>query len=335
MKRRKFIAGLGGAMAWPVAARAQQRTIPVIGYLDLVSSRPNPIVSPGFREGLAAAGFIEGRNVTIEARFARNQRGQLAQFAAELVERKVAVIVALDSDPPVFAVLAATSTIPVVFMLSSDPVKRGLVTSLSRPSGNMTGLAVLNTELEGKRLQLLCEMAPQARTVAYLTNPEPPFSEELTNEVLAVAHALGRDAIVLEARSGPDIDAAFATVVERGADALFVGPYALFVNNGKKIIDFAAHHNFPAMYTGRNFAVAGGLMSYSVAGPLYRLIGSQYVAPILRGAKPADLPVQQPTEFSLVINLKPSRGVLNLKTAKALGLTIPPTLLALADEVIE
>jgi putative ABC transport system substrate-binding protein len=326
MKRREFITLAVGAAAWPIAARAQQRSMPVVGYLDLTTSRPNPIVPPGFREGLAAAGFVEGRNVTIEARFARNQGERLAQFAAELVERKVAVIVALDSDPPVFVAKAATSTIPIVFRLSSDPIKRGLVTSLSRPGGNMPGVAVLDTELVGKRLQLLCEMAPQARTVAYLTDPRPPFSEELRNEVLAAAHALGRDAIIFEARSGPDIDAAFATLVERGADALVVGPYVLFINNGKKIIEFAAHHNIPAMYSGRSFAVAGGLMSYGVGDPVYRLIGSQYVAPILRGTKPADLPIQLPSTFNLVINLK---------TAKALGLQIPDKLLAIANEVIE
>jgi putative tryptophan/tyrosine transport system substrate-binding protein len=324
MKRREFIAGLGGTVAWPLAARAQQ-VMPVVGYLDLTSST-SPIVPRAFREGLAVAGFVEGRNVTIEARFARTRFGRLAEFAAELVQREVAVIVAIDSDPPVFAAKAATSTIPIVFRLSSDPVKRGLVTSLSRPGGNMTGVAVLDTELVSKRLQLLCEMAPQARAIAYLTDPGPPFSKELTNEVLTAAHALGRDAIILEARSRPDIEAAFGTLVERGADALLVGPYVLFIDNGKKIIEFAAHHNIPAIYPGRRFAVAGGLMSYAMGGPLYRLIGSQYVAPILRGAKPGDQPVQQPTKFDLV---------LNLKTARSLGLTIPPNLLAIADEVIE
>jgi putative tryptophan/tyrosine transport system substrate-binding protein len=233
MRRREFIAGLGGAVAWPLAARAQ-KVMPVVGYLDFSSSRPNPIVPPAFREGLAAAGFVEGRDVAIEARFARNQGGRLAQFAAELAQHKVAVIVAVDSDPPVFAAKAATSIIPIVFRLSSDPIKRGLITSLSRPGGNMTGVAVLDTELVGKRLQLLCEMAPQATTIACLTDPRPPFSEELTNDVLAAAHALGRDAIILAARSGPDIDAAFATLVERGAGALVVGPYVLFINNEKK-----------------------------------------------------------------------------------------------------
>ena len=326
IRRRKFLATLGGAAAWPLAARAQQRSMPVVGYLDLTTSRPNPIVPPAFREGLAAGGFVEGRNVTIEARFAGNQGERLAQFAAELVERKVAVIVTLR-DPLVFAAKAATSTIPIVFRLSSDPIKRGLVTSLNRPGGNITGVAVLGTELVAKRLQLLCEMAPRARTVAYLTDPRPAFSEELTNEVLAAAHALGRDAIVFEARSGPDIDAAFATLVERGADALVVGPYILFANNGKKIIELAAHHNIPAIYYNRVFAVAGGLMSYGIeSGPLNRLIASQYVAPILRGTKPADLPIQLPSTFDLVINLK---------TAKALGLTVPQALLVAADEVIE
>jgi putative tryptophan/tyrosine transport system substrate-binding protein len=216
MRRRQFIAGLGSAAAWPMVARAQ-KVMPVVGYLDFTSSRP--IVPPAFREGLAAAGFVEGRDITIEARFARYQGGLLAQFAAELAQHKVTVIVALDTDPPVFAAKAATSTIPIVFKLSSDPVKRGLITSLSRPGGNMTGVAVLDTELVVKRLQLLCEMAPKATTIAYLTDPRPDFSDELTNEMLAAAHALGRDAIILEPRSGSDIDAAFATLVKRGAGA--------------------------------------------------------------------------------------------------------------------
>jgi putative ABC transport system substrate-binding protein len=324
MNRREFIAGLGSATAWPVAGRAQ-KVMPVVGYLDFTSSRP--IVPPAFREGLAAAGFVEGRDITIEARFAKYQRGLLAQFAAELAQHRVTVIVAIDTDIPVYAAKAATSTIPIIFRLSSDPIKQGLITSLSRPGGNMTGVAVLDTELVGKRLQLLCEMAPKAATIAYLTDPRPAFSEELTNEVIAVARALGRDAIILEARSGSDIDAAFAALVERGAGALVVGPYVLLINNRKKIIELAAHHNIPATYPHQSWAAAGGLMSYSVAGrELYRLITSQYVAPILRGTKPADLPVQLPTTFELVINLK---------TAKALGLTIPETLLATADEVIQ
>jgi putative ABC transport system substrate-binding protein len=322
--RREFIAAFGGIAAWPVVARAQQ-TMPVVGYLDLTSSAPNPIVPPPFLAGLAEAGFVEGRNVTIEARFAMN-RPILRTFAAELVQRQVAVIVALDSDPPVFAAHAATSTIPIVFRLSSDPIKRGLITSLSRPGGNMTGVAVLDTELVVKRLELLCEMAPQARTIAYLNDPRPSVSEELTKATRAAAQALGRELIVLETSSGPDIDAAFATLVESGASALVVGPYVLFINNGKRIIELARYHKIPAIYAGRGFVLDGGLMSYGAGPQLYRLIASIYVAPILRGAKPADLPVQQPTTFRLAINLK---------TAKALGLTVPPTLLVFADEVIE
>jgi putative tryptophan/tyrosine transport system substrate-binding protein len=324
MRRREFIAGLGGAVAWPVAVRAQQ-VMPAIGYLDFIST--NPIVPPAFREGLAAAGFVEGRNVTIEARFARNQEGRLAQFAAELVQRQVSVIVAIDSSTAVLAAKAATSTIPIVFMLPTDPIKFGVVTTLSRPGGNMTGVTVLHTELTAKRLDMLLVMAPSAATVAYLTNPEARNSEEATREMLEAARALGREAIILETRDALDIDAAFASLGERRAGALVVGPFTLFIRNRQKTIEMAARHKIPAIYPYPGFVRSGGLMSYTadLMAPV-RQIGSLYVAQILRGAKPADLPVQQPTKFELV---------LNLKTAKALGLEVPPTLLALADEVIE
>jgi putative tryptophan/tyrosine transport system substrate-binding protein len=225
MRRREFIAGLGGAVAWPVAVRAQQ-VMPAIGYLDFIST--NPIVRPAFREGLAAAGFVEGRNVTIEARFARNQEGRLAQFAAELVQRQVSVIVAIDSSTAVLAAKAATSTIPIVFMLPTDPIKFGVVTSLSRPGGNLTGVAGLTAELTAKRLDLLLRMAPSAATVAYLTNPEARNSEEATREMLEAARALGREAIILETRDALDIDAAFASLAERRAGALVVGPFTVF-----------------------------------------------------------------------------------------------------------
>ena len=325
--RREFITLVGGAAAWPVAARAQQPAMPVVGFLNLGSPRPDAGYVVAFRQGLASAGFVEGRTVAIEYRWANNQWRQLATHAEELVQRQVAVIVAIDGGPTIFAAKAATSTIPIVFAIGADPIKLGLVASLSRPGGNMTGVTLLSRELTGKRLDLLREMAPSVRTVAYITDPRARDSEDATREMLATADALGRQAIILEAYNERDIDAAFATLVERGAGALVVAAHILFERNGKKIVELAARHKIPTIYHSRWYAVLGGLMSYtadSMAG--VRQIGSLYVAQILRGAKPGDLPVQQPTKFDLVINLK---------TAKALGLEVPPTLIARADEVIE
>jgi putative tryptophan/tyrosine transport system substrate-binding protein len=327
MRRREFIAGLGGAAAWPLAGRGQQQAMPVVGLLDLTSPRPNTRYVAEFHQGLAEAGFVEGRTVAIEYRWANNQWRRLAPLAAELVQRQVAVIVAIDSDPTVLAAKAATSTIPIVFAIAHDPIKFGLVASLSRPGGNMTGITVLSGELTGKRLDLLCKIAPLATTVAYLTNPEVPNSEDETRYMLEAARVLGRRAIILEARSALEIDAAFGTIVERAANALVVAPQILFGQNGKRIIESAARHRIPAIYPFRGFPSFGGLMSYTAdPNAADRQIGSFYVAQILRGAKPSELPVQQPTKFELVINAK---------TAKALGLTVPPTLLATADEVIE
>jgi putative ABC transport system substrate-binding protein len=331
MKRRQFIAGLGSVAASPVVARAQQPALPVVGFLDGGPPRPNASYVAVFRQGLAAAGFVEGRTVAIEYRWANlrgpSERTRLATLAAELVQRQVAVIVALDSGPTVLAAKAATSTIPIVFAFAGDPIEFGLVASLSRPGGNMTGVILLSNELTGKRLDLLSKVAPSATTVAYLTNPGVPHSEEQTSDLLAAARALGRQAIILEARNEAEIDTAFATLVEREAGALVVASHILFTANPKKILEFAARHNIPAIYPGRGFVALGGLMSYAADGTAaIRQTGSHYAAQILRGAKPAELPVQQPTKFELAINLK---------TAKALGLTIPETLLATADEVIQ
>jgi putative tryptophan/tyrosine transport system substrate-binding protein len=324
--RREFIAGLTGAAAWPLAARAQQSAMPVVGLLDLFGlPTTNPALAT-FRQGLAAAGFIEGQTVAIEYRSANNQEARLAPLAAELVRRQVAVIVALDPRS-ISAAKAATSTIPIVFGAGGDPIKWGLVTNLSRPDRNMTGVTALGSELSGKQLSLLCDMAPSATTVAYLSDSRILLSEELTSDMLAAARALGRQLIILEARNKLDIEAAFATLVKQGAGALVVAPYDFFVSLRKEIIELAARHKIPTMYPLRVFAASGGLVSYNADPvPLLRQIGSLYVAQILRGAKPADLPVQQPTKFDLVINLK---------TAGALGLTVPPNLLAIADEVIE
>ena len=334
IRRRDFIASIG---AWPLTARAQRPAMQVLGALNLGYS-PNTTRSSGaggldesymaaFRQGLAEAGFVEGRTVRIDDRWADNQGRRLAPLAAELVQRQVAVIVAIDSGPAVLAAKAATSTIPIVFALGADPIKLGLVASLSRPGGNMTGVTFLSAELTGKRLDLLREIAPRTMTVAYITDPGAPDAEEATTEMLATARALGRQAIIVEARNQLDIDAAFATLVERRADALVVGPHILFERNARRVIDLAARHKIPAIYSGRRFVVLGGLMSYTAdLMAAVRKIGSFYVAQILRGAKPADLPVQQPTKFELAINLK---------TAQMLGLTVPRTLLAIADEVID
>jgi putative ABC transport system substrate-binding protein len=321
--RREFVAGLGGAAAaWPLAARAQQAAMPVVGYLSFGTPREGVDGVAAFLQGLAAAGYVEGRDVAIEFRWANHQGWRLPSLAAELVQRRVAVIVALDGGPSALAAQAATSTIPILFLLGADPAKFGLVAA-----GNTTGLTVVSSELMGKRLDLLREIAPSATTVGYITDPRAQDFEEPTRSMLAAARALGRQAMILEARSEADIDVAFATLVERGAGALVVGPHLLFERNSKKIIDSAARHKISAIYPDRGFAVAGGLMSYTADGiAAIRQIGSLYTAQILRGAKPADLPVQQPTKFNLVINLS---------TAKALGLTIPVTMLATADEVIQ
>jgi putative ABC transport system substrate-binding protein len=321
-------------VAWPLAARAQQPAVPVVGFLNLgLPTRSSgaggldPSYIAIFRQGLAEAGFVEGQTVAIEYRWANNQVQRLAPLAAELVQRQVAVIVAIDSGPTVLAAKAATSTIPIVFGLGVDPIKFGLVASLSRPGGNMTGVTFLSSELTGKRLDLLREIAPLATTVAYLTDPGARDSEQATSGLLEAARALGRQAVILEARNELDIDAAFATLVERGAGALVVGPHILFERNAITIVELAARHKIPTIYSGRWFAALGGLMSYTAdLMAVVRQIGSLYVAQILNGTQPADLPVQQPTKFTLVINLK---------TAKALGLTIPETLLATADEVIQ
>jgi putative ABC transport system substrate-binding protein len=319
MRRRKFIAGLSAA-TWPLGARAQQATMPVIGYLSFGAPTEGVEGVAAFLQGLAA-GYVEGRDVAIEFRWGNHQGRQLPSLAAELVQRQVAVIVALDGGPSALAAQAATSTIPILFLLGADPAKFGFVAG-----GNMTGLTAVSSELMGKRVDLLREMAPSATTVGYISDPRAQNFEEATRSMLTAVRALGRQAIILEARGGSDIDAAFVTLVERGAGALVVGPHVLFERNRQKIIDLAARHKISAIYSDRGFVVAGGLMSYTTDGiAAIRQIGWLYAAQILKGAKPADLPVQQPTKFNLVINLS---------TAKALGLTVPEPLLASADELV-
>jgi ABC-type uncharacterized transport system substrate-binding protein len=332
MNRREFITLLGGAAAaWPVAARAQQAAMPVIGFLDYGLPAPqNLFKSAAFRRGLAEAGYVEGQNVTFELRWANTEQSLLPELAADLVRRRANVIVATGSPTAVLAAKAATSTVPIVFAMGVDPVKYGFVDSFNRPSGNVTGMNLLSSELMGKRISLLLELAPQSTTVGYLSAPAgAPIFEDLTGKMLAAAQALGREIVVLEAKRDADFTAAFATIAERQAGALLVGDFTSFADprHVRMIVELAARHKIPTVYPSRLYASVGGLMSYSPDFiDAHRQLGFQYVGRILKGAKPADLPIQQPTKFELVINLK---------TAKALGLTIPPGVLAIADEVIE
>jgi ABC-type uncharacterized transport system substrate-binding protein len=326
MRRRKVITLLGGAAAWPLAARAQpQQTKPVIGFLhagSLAVNRPNVA---GFHEGLAESGYVEGRNVAIEFRWANNQLDQLPVLAAELVGLRAAVIVAAGALGSALAAKKATSTVPIVLAGAAfDPVKEGLVASLNRPGSNVTGLTILSAELHGKRLELLSRMVPQATRLAFLAGPSWSLTfKEQTSQVREAANALGRAIIVVEADF--EFETAFESLVQRRAGALLVGAFPWLTEGRHKILTLAAHHKIPAMYPFPAFAFEGGLMSYGVGTGVFRQVG-HYVGQILKGAKPDDLPVQQPTKFELVINLK---------TARTLGIEVPDNLLALADEVIE
>jgi putative tryptophan/tyrosine transport system substrate-binding protein len=320
VNRREFIALLGGAAAWPLAARAQQ-SMPVVGFLISARQQVDEV-----QVALKDAGFVEGRNLAIEYRNADEQYNRLPALAADLVRRKVAVIFSTGSVISPLAAKAATTTIPIVFAMGSDPVKFGLVASLSRPGGNLTGVTYHNSLLAPKRLQLLREMLPKVAVVAMLVNPSNPNAEPDAAEMQAAARVVGVDIAIVNARSEDDFDPAFDTIAQRRADALIVHIDALFQGRVGRIVALAARHAVPAVYAWRGYVVAGGLMSYGTdIGPLQRQAGI-YVGRILKGEKPTDLPVVQPTRFELVINLK---------TAKALGLEIPPKLLALADEVIE
>jgi putative ABC transport system substrate-binding protein len=326
MLRREFIMLLGGgAAAWPLAARAQQ-PMPVIGYLGPGSPETDKAVRVvPFQQGLNETGYIEGRNVAIEYRWAEGQYDRLPALAADLVRRQVTVIAA-GGPPSVLAAKAATSTIPIVFVLGIDPVQSGLVASLNRPGGNITGVALISAELAGKLLDLLHELVPTAAVVALLVNPTNPVSDSVTRNLQDAARSLGRQAHVLRASTASEIDAAFGTLVELRAGALVVAGDPFFTNQRAQIVALAARHAVPAIYNARLYPTAGGLMSY---GPdladSFRQAGV-YTGKILRGATPADLPVEQAVKVELVINLK---------TAKALGLTVPLLLLGRADEVIE
>jgi putative tryptophan/tyrosine transport system substrate-binding protein len=326
MRRRDFIRLLGGAAAaWPLAARAQRASMPVIGFLDAGTLSGNDWALPGFREGLRELGFIEGQNVAIEYRAAENQNDRLPALAAELVQRRVAVIVAVPGLPSIAAAKAATATIPIVFMSAGDPVRGGLVASLNRPGGNLTGLTLLSSDLSAKRFGMLHGLVPQVATVAMLLSTGAGQDFNLT-EAEAAGRAVDVRIIGVRATSEGEFEAAFATAIREGARALLIAPSVLFVHHTDRLVELAARYRLPAIYHERDFAVAGGLMSY---GPnrtaVMRQVGV-YAGRVLKGEKPGDLPVMLPTKFEFV---------LNLKTAKALDLDVPPTLLAIADEVIE
>jgi putative ABC transport system substrate-binding protein len=324
MQRREFITLLGGAAAWPLAARSQAPAMPVIGYLTASSS--NPRSRPAFHKGLSETGFVEGRNVFIELRSANNDYSRLPELAADLVRRRVAVIYASGGVVAARAAKAATPTIPIIFAMGDDPVADGLVASFNRPGGNITGIAFLAAELGPKRLGLLKELVPTAARYAVLVNPGNPATERIIAELQPAAGVIGKQVEVFTATSSSEIDAAFADLVQRRADALVVGNSSLFVDRSVQLATLAAHHHLPAIYYDRRIVEVGGLMSYGASIEEATHQAGVYVGRILRGEKPADLPVMQTTKFELVFNLQ---------TARTLGLTVPPSLRALADEVIE
>jgi ABC-type uncharacterized transport system substrate-binding protein len=325
IRRREFITLLGGAAAaWPVAAPAQQSAIQVVGLLNSASADGFGPMVAAFRQGLKETGYIEGQNVTIEYRWAEHQLDRLPALAADLVRRPVAVIAA--NGPAVFATKAATTTIPIVFLVPEDPVKLGLVGSLARPGGNLTGINFYLGELTAKRLEFLRELVPGAARVAVLVNPANIAIETTLRDVESAGRAIGLQIQVLNASTTREIERAFETLARERPDALFVGPDAFFTDRRVQLVNLSSRHAMPTAYGARDFAEAGGLMSYGASlKDTYRQVGA-YVGRILKGAKPSDLPVVQASKFELVINHP---------TARMLGLTVLPTLLARADEVIE
>jgi putative tryptophan/tyrosine transport system substrate-binding protein len=325
LKRRKFITLLGGAAAWPLAARAQQ-PIPVVAALGVSSREGQERTIAAFRQGLSAAGYDEGRNVVIEFRDANNRLDKLPELAADLVSRHVAVIFAWGGAAAARAAKAATSRIPIVFSIGQDPIALGIVSSLSRPDGNITGATFMATELGPKRLGLLKELVPRAARYALLVDPNAPQTKTITEESRTAAASAGREIEVFGASDSREIDAAFADLAKKGADALIVASSVLFTGRRVQIVTLAATNRIPAIYYDRMSAEIGGLMSYGARITDTMRQAGNYVGRILKGERPSDLPVVQAATFEFV---------LNLQTARALGLTVPPTLLALADEVIE
>ena len=327
MRRRELLLSLGGAMTTAPALRAQQKSMPVIGYLSSFSA-PQTLASWGaaFRQGLSETGRVEGQNVAFEYRWAEDHYDRLPALAADLVSRKVDVIVTNGGTPTALSAKSATSTIPIVFTFVSDPVGIGLVASLARPGGNVTGFSNIAAGLTPKLLELVCEMVPQAEMIALLVNPNNPIAEPIIRDVQEAARMKGLQLRILKAGTESEIDAAFASLVQLQAGALVVDPDALFISRSGQLVALASSHAVPAIYAHRQFIAAGGLISYGIDDATVSRQAGIYAGRILKGAKPADLPVQQPTTFELVVNLK---------TAKALGLTVPPSILARADEVIE
>jgi putative tryptophan/tyrosine transport system substrate-binding protein len=326
MRRREFIAGLTGMTAWSSVSQAQQRTVPVLGFLGAPSSSLYEHYTAAIRQGLRETGFVEGQNVTIEYRWAEGQFDRLPALAMDLVRQRVAAIVTIGGTPVAVAAKAATSTIPIVFMVASDPIQLGLVTSFNRPGGNATGVAMMGIELEAKRLELIRELVPKAVSIGMLVNPANPQAQSQLRAIQDAARTIGQQVVFFYASTRSELETAFASLVRMRIDALLVGQDTFVFSERELLVVLAERHRVPAIFPWRECVALGGLLSYGAdLKDVYRQTGV-YAGDVLRGVKPSDMPVQQPTKFEFVINLG---------TAKALDLTIPETLLATADEVIQ
>jgi len=325
MRRRDFITLIGGAAAWPLTARAQQPPVPTVGILQAGPAGSLPEYSVQLRKGLSEMGYVEGRNLALEYRYAQNQLERVPDLAADLVRRRVAVIVTLGSDVVVAAAKAATATVPIVFEMGGDPVESGFVASLNRPGGNLTGVTSMNAELSAKRLGLLHDLLPQARRFATINNNDSPAAPLIVKVLQTAASRIGVQMELLHAGTSAELEAAFASVVQARVDGLVVSAGPPFSEHYAQVATLAARHGLPAIYPSRDAADVGGLMSYATSVDRVRQAGI-YVGRILKGEKPADLPVVLPAKFEFIINLQ---------TARALGIDVPPTLLSIADEVIE
>jgi putative tryptophan/tyrosine transport system substrate-binding protein len=326
VNRRELMLALGALMTVPRALRAQQKAMPVIGYLGLTSPAVNAPGLAGFRQGLSETGYVEGQNLAIEYRWAEGHYDRLSALAADLVDHKITVIIAGGGGPGALAAKSATSTIPIVFVYGGDPVELGLIASLARPGGNLTGVSIQLSELVPKRLELISELVPRAAVIGLLVNPNNTSTERMVRDAQEAAPVKGVQLVILKAGTENEIESAFASLVQLNVGALVVGADAFFNSRREQFVALALRHTVPAIYEWREFAAAGGLISYGPSLTAINRLAGIYAGKILKGGKPADLPVQQPTTFELVVNLK---------TAKALGLTVPQSILARADEVIE